>query len=83
MLDLQDGRCGYCREPTECPDGDHVVPLALGGADSIDNIVPACQRCNTSKGTLTLDEWAVSRERRGMPALDYSWPRPERMAPSS
>ncbi|MFI8830536.1 HNH endonuclease [Streptomyces afghaniensis] len=29
---------------------DHLVPLARGGAHSLSNLVPACQRCNTSKG---------------------------------
>jgi 5-methylcytosine-specific restriction endonuclease McrA len=34
---------------------DHVIPLALGGANSIDNIQPLCLSCNCSKGLNTTD----------------------------
>ncbi|MFE4367961.1 MULTISPECIES: HNH endonuclease [unclassified Streptomyces] len=49
-------RCAYC------PDGraehlDHVVPLSKGGTDTADNMVPACAKCNLSKGAKTLMEW--------------------------
>lgn len=52
-----------------CPDGayeqaDHVVPLALGGAHAIANLVPACERCNKSKGSKHLDEWLPSHQAR-------------------
>lgn len=36
---------------------DHVYPLARGGRDNPMNLVPACQSCNTSKGSKTLPEW--------------------------
>lgn len=36
---------------------EHVVPLARGGRHHIDNIRPACPRCNLIKGTLTGDEF--------------------------
>lgn len=46
-----EGRCHWCRRPIEgTPTRDHLIPLAKGGADDIGNIVPACLRCNTSKG---------------------------------
>lgn len=49
ILVKHDYRCRYCRS-----DGpltiDHIIPLARGGRHDKSNIVPACLRCNTSKG---------------------------------
>jgi len=53
-------RCAYCgrAESTAGPLGpDHIVPLAKGGDNSIDNILPCCQHCNFSKGDKSLDEF--------------------------
>ena len=48
--------CVYCRV---CPSEvlDHVIPLARGGSHTIDNLLPACEKCNFSKGSKTLEEW--------------------------
>lgn len=29
---------------------DHIRPVALGGTHTLDNLRPACQRCNSSTG---------------------------------
>lgn len=42
-------RC-HRREPDVRLTIDHVVPLALGGANDITNIQPLCRACNSSKG---------------------------------
>jgi len=44
-------RCGQCKTLV----ADHVVPLALGGADSIDNIQPLCADCNAWKNVQIVD----------------------------
>lgn len=48
------------------PELDHIVPLALGGAHTYDNVQCACRRCNSAKGAtwrgqarLALDDSAV------------------------
>lgn len=44
--------CTYCPEvlTKDTATMDHVIPLSRGGADSIENIVPACRSCNARKG---------------------------------
>lgn len=32
------------------PTVDHIVPLSLGGTDTLDNVQLTCKRCNSSKG---------------------------------
>lgn len=53
--------CRYCgdeRGPFDC---DHVIPVSRGGLSEPDNLVPACQRCNRSKGARTPREWEAAR----------------------
>lgn len=50
-------RCAYCATKTEKPEMDHVIPLAGGGSHNIDNIVPACKSCNSSKRDRPLLVW--------------------------
>jgi 5-methylcytosine-specific restriction endonuclease McrA len=44
--------CQYCGVPHKTNDltFDHLIPRALGGRTSWDNIVAACRSCNTTKG---------------------------------
>ena len=42
-------KCAYC-QLTRFDALDHFVPLELGGETSASNCVPACRRCNSSKG---------------------------------
>ena len=46
--------CGR-REPKISLTKDHVIPLALGGRGSIDNIQPLCLPCNSSKHKKIVD----------------------------
>ena len=51
-----DGRCWYCGarfEKERCM--DHVIPRSLGGGDVIDNLVPCCRSCNSTKGPRSVE----------------------------
>lgn len=53
------GLCKYCDAPATT--FDHVIPVSKGGGSGLDNIVPACSSCNSSKKNRDLDEWFASR----------------------
>lgn len=50
--------CQYCGKvlPRTQLTLDHVVPQSRGGADTWDNLVVACMRCNVRKGNQTPEE---------------------------
>lgn len=56
---LYSSPCFYCGS-TESIQMDHVIPIKKGGTHGIGNLVPACQKCNYSKGSKLLIEWKVS-----------------------
>ena len=41
--------CWMCRGTATT--ADHYQPRALGGGDELDNLRPACRRCNSARGT--------------------------------
>lgn len=45
-------RCQYCNEKFDTKEltYDHVIPRCKGGTSTWDNIVSACEPCNTEKG---------------------------------
>jgi 5-methylcytosine-specific restriction endonuclease McrA len=47
---------------------DHVLPIAKGGTDSIDNIQPLCMRCNRKKHLALIDYRPVT-----LAALKQEW----------
>lgn len=51
--------CVYCDMPFQ--EIDHIEPIALGGQNHVDNLVPACETCNRSKGAKPLAEWLPGR----------------------
>lgn len=55
-LDAFGERCAYCGEHGPCT-VDHIIPMASGGANTKENVVPACAACNGSKGDRDLVEW--------------------------
>lgn len=60
-----DGHCIYCGErmnPFSRFHVDHLDPVARGGDDDLENLVPACATCNVQKHALSLEQF---RQRRG------------------
>lgn len=52
-----DHRCLRCgkQEPEIALTVDHVIPISLGGQNTISNIQPLCEFCNKSKHAKTID----------------------------
>lgn len=72
---IQDGQCVYCRAPAE-PDRpltrEHVIPRAKGGRRKDHRIiVPACARCNHTRGCQEIVLFLLARPRRITAFLDY------------
>lgn len=70
-IHLRDGfRCAYCGRRCGAQEVsiDHIVPRSRGGADSWDNQITACRRCNHKKADRTPEE-------AGMPLLYWPLPR--------
>lgn len=53
--------CAYCGQ--EIPlQQEHFIPVASEGAYTIDNIIPACKRCNAKKHDSDYFEWYPKQE---------------------
>lgn len=65
LVEQYQNKCAYCGAdgPLEI---DHRIPLSRGGTNSIDNILPACGRCNRRKHRRTDSEFRarLASERR-------------------
>lgn len=53
--------CIYCGAREDIT-FDHLIPTSEGGPDVISNQVPACQRCNSSKGARDVIAWYQERD---------------------
>ena len=53
---LSGSKCSYCGS-NENLALDHIFAKKLGGKDEGDNLIYACQSCNSSKGKKDLMEW--------------------------
>jgi HNH endonuclease len=59
ICDIYDNQCVYC-PPSDKPVPlvvDHFDPWARGGASTVNNLVPACFRCNSVKSDKKPEEW--------------------------
>jgi 5-methylcytosine-specific restriction endonuclease McrA len=51
------GGCAYCGKTDDAMQRDCVLALSRGGRYTLDNIVPACRSCNTSKWHDEVTSW--------------------------
>jgi 5-methylcytosine-specific restriction endonuclease McrA len=51
------GGCAYCGATGQPLQRDCVLPISRGGRYTIDNVVPACRSCNTSKCNSEVTGW--------------------------
>jgi hypothetical protein len=54
-------RCAYCGG--QATTLDHIVPLIRGGEHSLENLIPACRHCNSSKNAKQLSKWISEVDR--------------------
>jgi HNH endonuclease len=52
--------CAYCGVKAKKLTLDHVLAESKGGSKSRKNLVPACARCNKSKGSKHLPDWYIA-----------------------
>jgi 5-methylcytosine-specific restriction endonuclease McrA len=71
LLVAHRNRCGYCGRdgPLQV---DHRVPIARGGSNSIENLIPACARCNQRKHLLTEAEFRARLVAEAAQPADYN-----------
>jgi 5-methylcytosine-specific restriction endonuclease McrA len=53
--------CAYCGETTVPLQRDCVLAISRGGRYTLDNVVPACRSCNTSKCNDEVTTWMRRR----------------------
>jgi 5-methylcytosine-specific restriction endonuclease McrA len=63
VFNLCAGRCAYCGKKLRFKHltVDHIQPLSRDGANEIDNMLPACGRCNEEKSDMILDAFREAR----------------------
>lgn len=69
IYDKNDGHCWHCNKKLSfinygklgekgAWEVDHSIPLSRGGTDHLNNLVPACIKCNRTKSNLTSKEFS-------------------------
>lgn len=64
--------CVYCDEDLHDKEIhiDHIIPESQGGPTTYNNLQVTCRKCNTSKGTLTEEEFTRKLKQRAINILN-------------
>ena len=61
---LRDGMactwCGHSVEQGAALTLDHVIPASRGGSNATGNLIACCERCNRSRGTRSIPDFAAA-----------------------
>jgi len=52
--------CGYCGAPATSL--DHIVPRFRSGSSNRNNLLPSCQKCNSTKGSTKMEDWYLVQD---------------------
>lgn len=71
VLARDNHKCGYCG--IKATTVDHVVPRCKGGTHTWDNVIASCIKCNTKKGSKTLEAlgWSISKKLESPPTKTW------------
>lgn len=67
----RDGHSCLCCGSVDALTVDHIVPVAKGGDNDIDNLQTLCDQCNVQKGSKVVDYRSTSKKRPGPVKTDW------------
>ena len=72
-MSLSEG-CWYCEG--EANTWDHIIPRKRRGSNNIENLVPCCNKCNSTKGAKPLFKFRQYLASKGL-SNDFDTPEPK------
>lgn len=61
VMAAAEGLCTYCGHPSQALEFDHLTAITKGGTNSLDNLLPCCRTCNSSKGNRPAEDWLFDK----------------------
>ena len=61
LLEKYHRKCVYCSKENVPLQIEHVVPRAKGGSNRVNNLVIACEPCNTKKGARNIEDFLSTK----------------------